>query len=383
MTTITFLKCAPKLSLAKHWKQDGSIEPAADAAWFEAEEIPVVNLRDILAILRAAERNPRIALVKEAIAPGANPKRLRRRCESGVDKRSGKAYPAGLRVVERSWIVLDADELPRPDAIDWRDGEALASYVRSQLPDCFKRAACVWQFSGSSGHRSKRDHVRMHLFFMCDDPVLPQAWKSFFARLLFIDESAFDKAHLIFTAAPTIHHGEDPITQRHGLLAGEPVVGVPVCVKARSAQIAQGDNGIKRRTSARAGAPMPEAAAAFVEIISRSNVLRSRHPAYRNERSRRLAFCMLIRANFGVEDKTALELAFHKACVGDNDPNGEHDAEEALEWAESASPSGRSFSLRKLLCDASIALRKEGETEMATRAARLAMVFGKLEQERC
>lgn len=31
------------------------------------------------------------------------------------------------------------------------------------LPEPFKPVACVWQLSGSSGHPSKRDDVRMHL----------------------------------------------------------------------------------------------------------------------------------------------------------------------------------------------------------------------------
>jgi hypothetical protein len=276
---------------------------------------------------------------------------------------------------------LDTEELSRPGAIDWRDGDALAAYVRSQLPEAFRDAACVWQFSGSSGHTSKRDEVRMHMFFMCDAPVMPQAWKGCFTHLSFVDESAFDKAHLVFTAAPIIHNGKDPINQRHGLLAGAPVVRVPADVKARSAQIARGDGSVKRGANMPVITPMPEAAATFVDVIAKSNILRSQHPGYRGERSRRLAFCALIQANFGVEHEAALEGAFHKACVGPDDPDAEHDAGQALDWARNAEPSQRTFSVRKLLCDASVALHKAGDAERATCAARLAMVFNKLEQE--
>jgi hypothetical protein len=375
------LRCASRLVLAKNWKRDGSIEPAAKAAWFEAREIQIEGLADLLELFAWAEARPRVCLVKEAIATGANPKRLRRRCEAGVDKRTDEAYPAGLRVVPRDWIVLDVEKLPRPAAIDWRDGDACAAYVRSKLPKEFRNAACVWQFSGSSGHPSKRDEVRLHLLFMLDVAVQPQPWKGYFAHLPFVDESAFDKAKIIFTAAPVIEAGADPIAQRSGILDGEPVVCVPAEVKACSARIARGDDGKRRVTAHVASAPMPEAAAAFVEIVAKSNILRSHHPAYRSERSRRLAFCGMLRATFGIQDEGALEDAFYKACVGEDDPNAEDDAEQSLEWARGESPSGRTFSVRKLLCNASVALCEADNLEMARRAARLATIFDGLEKE--
>ena len=124
---------------------------------------------------------------------------------------------------------------------------------------------------------------------------------------------------------------------------------------------------------------MPDAAAAFVEIIAKSNILRSRHDAYRNDRARRLAFCALLRDAFGIADEGTLAQAFLDVCVGEDDANGEHDVQQALAWAANASPTGRGFSARKLLCDASAALRAAGEADIAARAARLATVFSQLE----
>ena len=147
----------------------------------------------------------------------------------------------------------------------------------------------------------------------------------------------------------------------------------------QSAQIAKGDNTRNRPPLVAPSAPMPDAAASFTEIIAKSNILRSHHEAYQGDRSRRLAFCALLRDTFGIVDEGALaEEAFLDTCVGD-DANGEHDAQEALTWAAGASPTGRSFSVRKLLCEASIALRALGDTYTATRAARLATVFRQLE----
>jgi hypothetical protein len=70
-----------------------------------------------------------------------------------------------------------------------------------------------------------------------------------------------------------------------------------------------------------------------------------------------LAFCALLRDAFGIIDEGALAEAFFDACVGEGDANAEHDARETLAWATSNSPTGRKFSVRKLLCDASVALR--------------------------
>ena len=126
-------------------------------------------------------------------------------------------------------------------------------------------------------------------------------------------------------------------------------------------------------------APMPDAAAAFVDIMSKSSILRSQHDAYRNDRARRLAFCALLRDAFGIVDEGALAQAFRDVCVGDGDANGEHDVQQAMAWAANASPTGRGFSARKLLCDASVALRTRGEADTAVRAACLATVFLQLE----
>ena len=102
-------------------------------------------------------------------------------------------FPAGLVVVPRAWIILDIEKLPRPPSIDFDDGAALASYARERLPDTFKPSACVWQLSGSSGHSSRLDVIRVHLFFMLDAAVFPAAWKGFLAGLKFVDRSVFDK----------------------------------------------------------------------------------------------------------------------------------------------------------------------------------------------
>jgi hypothetical protein len=236
--------------------------------------------------------------------------------------------------------------------------------------------------SGSSGHASRLDEIRLHFFFMLDTAIVPQTWKSHFSGrpdMKFVDPSAFDKGKLIFTAAPIIHEGSDPIAVRHGVLVGQPTVVVSKAVSQESARLASAADTMKRPTLGMPSEPMPEAAAVFVEIVATSNVLRSQHNAYRNNRSRRLAFCAVLSAAFGISDEDVLAQAFRDACVGDDDPSGEHDVRQAVRWASSASPSGRKFSVRKLLCDASVALHAVGDTTMATRAARLAMFFRELE----
>ena len=227
---ITLLRAGSNKSLAKIWATDEHIIPAANATWFEGKEIQVASVQDICHVLDMIERWPRVALVKEAIAPGVDANRLRRRCSPGIDEHTGEHYPAGLCVVPRAWIVLDIEKLLRPSSIDFDDGAGLANYARDRLPDEFNPAACVWQLSGSSGHASRLDEIRVHLFFMLDAPVFPAAWKSFFQGSKFVDLSAFDKSKLIFTAAPISGGIADPIARRHGVLGGEPTVIVPMAV---------------------------------------------------------------------------------------------------------------------------------------------------------
>ena len=80
---ITLLRVGAPRVLAKIWQTNGQITPVANATWFEAKEIPVASVQDMCFVLDLIEKWPRIALVKEAIAPGVDVNRLRRRCSRG------------------------------------------------------------------------------------------------------------------------------------------------------------------------------------------------------------------------------------------------------------------------------------------------------------
>jgi hypothetical protein len=381
--TVTLLRAASKQTLAKIWRPDGSIKPAACVKWFMGKELAIAAVEDICRVLDAVENRPSIAFVKEALAPGTDPRRLRRMTVAGVDKRTREPFKAGLIVIPRRWIALDIEGLPRPTSIDFRDGDALANHARNLLPSEFKGAACVWQMSGSSGHPSRLNEIRLHLFFMLDTPIFPKAWKYFFAgrnNMNFIDRGAFDRVKIIFTAAPQIFVGRDPVERRHGLLAGEPVVAVPSAVRERSAGIGSGADEEERRSPlSMPAAPMPQAAAEFFRIISQAGILRSQGNAYCGDRTRRLAFCSVLRSAFGIADEAMLTYAFWEVCVGDGDAGGEHDLQQALDWSRRPSPSGRTFSARKMLCDAAATARQAGNVVLAARAARFAMAFWKIE----
>jgi hypothetical protein len=208
--TVTLLRAASKQTLAKIWRPDGSIKPAACVKWFMGKELAIASVEDICHVLDAVENRRSIALVKEALAPGADSKRLRRKTVPGTDKATGERFEAGLVVTARRWIVLDIEGLPRPASIDFRDGDALANHARNLLPSEFKGAACAWQMSGSSGHPSRLSEIRLHMFYMLDTPIFPKAWKYFFAGrddMKFIDRSAFDRVKIIFTSRPQILAG--------------------------------------------------------------------------------------------------------------------------------------------------------------------------------
>ena len=153
-------------------------------------------------------------------------------------------------MVARAWIVLDIEKLPRPPSVILRMAWA-ARLCAGPLPDEFKPAACVWQLSGSSGGASRLDEIRIHLFFKLDATVFPSAWKGYFAGSKIVDPSAFDKAKLIFTAAPIIELRDRPDYSASWILAGEPTVIVPMGVIEQSARIATGATQSALRLSCR------------------------------------------------------------------------------------------------------------------------------------
>ena len=372
----TFTPVRAQRPLTKHWLSNCGISSAADQKWFEAKEHFTGSLSDPYEIISAVAKLPRVALVKDAITSHANRLRLRRKTQAGFDDFTGEWFPAGLKVVPRKWTVLDVEKLSLPPSIGFDDGGKQAEYVRSLLPREFKVAACVWQMSASACHLTRRREIRLHLFFMLDSVVYPAAFKRYLAKLTFLDGGIFETSRLIFTADPVVHDGLDPIERRHRLLAGKPSVKVTTAVPDASKQIGQGDVP-PVRLEALAPVPAASDAAEFVDLVAASGVLRSGDPAYQFDRARRLAFCSLLKTNFGITDEETLEDAFRDACVGPADPSGEHDVREALAWARTPSPNGRQYEPRKLMREDSAALRTAGDLKPARSAARLAMTLSR------
>jgi hypothetical protein len=96
MNSATLLRAGPNKLLSKMWLSDGRITPAANATWFQGKEGTVASVADICLVLDVIEKWPRVALVKEASAPGVDVNRLRRKCSAGVDEHAGEPFPVGL-----------------------------------------------------------------------------------------------------------------------------------------------------------------------------------------------------------------------------------------------------------------------------------------------
>lgn len=130
----------------------------------------------------------------------------------------------------RRWIVADIDEIRIPEGLSYDDPHSLMSWmVDESLPAPFRGVTCVWQFSGSAGLKtgtggqsSVHKTVKAHLFFRCREPI---GCRDFHALLKHPSLNVIDRAcgvgtQIIFTAAPELIGGADPLPQRVGVHHG-------------------------------------------------------------------------------------------------------------------------------------------------------------------
>jgi hypothetical protein len=236
--SITILVAKGQKILTKRWTrfaQGPPKETAYDrATWFCASEHPVSNIRGLGAAISEISADPRAAIVRGAVAPGANRRHMLRRALPRGD------VPATLVPTPRRWVGLDIENIACPPEIDpVFEPDAVVEHVISLLPAAFHEATCYWHFS--SGHGIKPD-VRIRMWFWLDRPVADHELKRWLGERVpadgvppdkweqrwKIDTSLFNPIQLHYTATPIFDGMTDPLPYRSGWRKGvDDVVMMP------------------------------------------------------------------------------------------------------------------------------------------------------------
>lgn len=181
---------------------------------WNAEEHRVANVDEIADVLRN-DPGPSVLVQGRLIDPG------RRR----IFRRS-KGPTATLRDGGTGVCIIDFDSVEFPNPLNWpADPEEPARHCRAKLPDAFRRAGCYWYFSASMGFKSG---IRIRLMFLLDQNV-PLVKIPLWLSMSGCDLSIYGAQSIVLFNRPEIAPGaRDPIAVRDGVLAGEPLVRVPL-----------------------------------------------------------------------------------------------------------------------------------------------------------
>lgn len=209
--------------LTKFVRRDGTVEPYGQALWYEARPTFVGTDEALASVLRRLECSPRQAIVTGAIAPGADPARMRRLGRPDPDT----GAEATLLDVPRAVIPLDLDRVAAPPELDPRDLHGCADRARRALPPAFHNASCV--AAATSGHCLKPG-LRFRLWFRFDRPLTCAELKFWLQREgAPVDLGPLHAAGIAYTAAPIFEDpSNDPLPNgRTVVLPGTPTVATP------------------------------------------------------------------------------------------------------------------------------------------------------------
>lgn len=206
---VTILTAASGKRATKIHRRDGQggwVTQGYDKLYeFSAKTHDATNLRDFMAVLTNAARNPGSLVVAEAIRGDADASNMRRLIHPKGDVAPTlTAHPEGVR-----WICWEVDGIK--DLPDWfdpndvrardRDDELAMWWIKANLPECFHDRSLILQWSSSALVGGK---VSMHLWQWLDRPVSRAAIKTYAMahwrdRL---DVTVWDPARVHYIASP-------------------------------------------------------------------------------------------------------------------------------------------------------------------------------------
>jgi hypothetical protein len=183
--------------------------------FYSAREAVYSDLETFVAVASAVKKE---FMVNERLAPGVDPRRLRR-------------TSANFETTKHRLVPIDIDNT----GTDEPDGAVLAKLTRGRLPEAFHDVRCAWNLTASHTiGRSGKSKIR--LYFFADRPVDNrelQAWLAPFSEIA--DPAIYHDRQANYLAPGPIKGGPDPFEgKRWGLIDGErETVVVPTDIEPR------------------------------------------------------------------------------------------------------------------------------------------------------
>jgi hypothetical protein len=191
-------------------------EQAQQAMWFRVAENHYEGLEGFQEVLEQLLPHPTAFIVRGGLC---------RPIEEGeaITRRHSENYldddKALLVEAERCLVPVDLDDVPLGEDYNEDDiGGMIEKAIESYLPEMFHDADVVWELS--SGALLKGDGtLNCHLFFMSDRPV-GTVWLREFMKTFApdTDDSIYKFGQPLYTAAPIVTNGDDPVPTRLGII---------------------------------------------------------------------------------------------------------------------------------------------------------------------
>jgi hypothetical protein len=198
---ITILLAYPSLRLTKLFRRAGRkiVEDSYNnAKMFKPHVERFRGLSDLLAILEGIQGLTFACVIRGL--PIEQTDALRQRLKANF-----RTPPQGLR-----WVMIDSDTIKPPHGVS-PTSIAAVRHVIATLPEEFRDASCVAQFSSSAGVRKPsgallKSGIRVHLFYIFDKPVTNEQLLNRFHGYP-VDQRLFNDVQIHYTAAPVMGPG--------------------------------------------------------------------------------------------------------------------------------------------------------------------------------
>ncbi|ALR09608.2 DNA primase [Xylella fastidiosa] len=216
--SITILK-HPVNTLAKTWCADGTLKAYDNAKFFQVEQRPFNNSRELSALLTELEQNRHACVIRGVYVGDTKAAALDTAFQKGKARRIAELYED----IPHHWMLVEIDNFEplRRDPVTDPVG-SIYEFIHAHLPDVFAGADYHWQLSSSAGRGECAGKLKAHVWFWLHTPYTSaqlKAWATACAPAL--DASVFNTVQIHYTAAPVFEAGvADPVPVRSGFVQG-------------------------------------------------------------------------------------------------------------------------------------------------------------------